>query len=590
MAGQRTGTGTAVVPVGPEAWRRTMRAKDRFLASGGLDRDPAGYREVRPEILLSWQRSLLSGVDPGAVDLPRDERRGPHRRLNWAARPVIDRLVDQLAGVDAWVLVTDSEGRLVSRAVTNPSLDAELDARGALPGSRFSEDAVGTNGLGTAIEQQRPVLVAGSEHFRHDTVRITTAGAPVRDPASHRPAGWICVVSRYLHTSPALLPLVTEMVRAVEGRLLETWSTDKRGLLDEFLRTGHRAARAVVAVGDDLFVANAAAQALVGAGDQELLRRQLTDAVADGRDRTVELTLSDGLTVVARCVPYLGSRRPPAVVATLALARACDAAPSGPQPTAWPRLLAAAARARAARLSLLVKGERGTGKAMLARAVHNGTPLTEFDARDSERYSAEWFGELEAALRTPGTAVLLRHLDEITRPLVEPTRTAMSHAQAYLYATAGPGDLTALAEQLPVVLEVPPLRDRRDELPALVADIAAQVHPSEHVPRVSSEAMAALVAGDWPGNVRQLRQVVSTALMTSAGSVVGLVDLPAEFRDAGCGHRLSRMERIERQALVAALREADWNREQAAWSLGISRATLYRRLRAYDIRRVDDRR
>src|SRR5262245_47225494 len=121
MAGRRIGTGTAhsgsaashasgprtgaaAVPVGPEAWRRTLQAKDRFLASGGLDRDPAGYRDVRPEILLSWQRSLLSGVDPGAVDLPRDERRGPHRRLTWAARPVIDRLVDQLSGVDAWVL------------------------------------------------------------------------------------------------------------------------------------------------------------------------------------------------------------------------------------------------------------------------------------------------------------------------------------------------------------------------------------------------------------------------------------------------------------------------------------------------------
>jgi transcriptional regulator of acetoin/glycerol metabolism len=489
------------------------------------------------------------------------------------------------------VLVTDGDGRLVSRAASNPSLSAELDARGALPGSRFSEDAVGTNALGTAIERQRPVLVAGSEHFRYDTVGITSAAAPVRDRGTSRPAGWVCVVSRYEHTSPALLPLVTELVRAVEARLVESWSTDQRGLLDAFLRAGHRGPRAVVAASDDLFVANAAAQALVGPADRELVRREATDAVADGRDRTVELTLSDGLTVVARCVPYPMSRRPPAVVVTLTPVRACHGAapPSGAEPSAWARLLAAGDRARAAGLSVLVTGERGTGKTTLVRAVHARAPgtLTELDARDSGLRPAEWLGQLSAALRVPGGAVLVRHLDEIARPLVDATRTAVTGAPAYLYATTGlrrRGDLVDVTEQLPVVLDLPPLRDRLHELAGLVAKIAVQVHPTAPRPRFGSDAMAALAAADWPGNVRELRQVVSTALMTCAGCVVGLDDLPTELRDAGYGHRLSRMERIERQALVAALREAGWNRDRAAGSLGISRATLYRRLRAYDIR------
>jgi transcriptional regulator of acetoin/glycerol metabolism len=269
------------------------------------------------------------------------------------------------------------------------------------------------------------------------------------------------------------------------------------------------------------------------------------------------------------------------------------APPPGPEPSAWARLLAAGERARAAGLSVAICGERGTGKSALARAVHVRVPapgtLTELDARDSGLRPAEWLGELSAALRAPGGAVLLRHLDEIAGPLVDATRAAVTGAAAYLYATAGTGlrqrgNLAGVTDQLPVVLEVPPLRDRLDELAGLVADIVAQVHPSVPRPRFGSDAMAALAADDWPGNVRELRQVVTTALMTRAGCLVGLDDLPTELRDAGYGHRLSRMERIERQALVAALREAAWNRERAAGSLGISRATLYRRLRAYDIR------
>ena len=81
---------------------------------------------------------------------------------------------------------------------------------------------------------------------------------------------------------------------------------------------------------------------------------------------------------------------------------------------------------------------------------------------------------------------------------------------------------------------------------------------------------------EWPGNVRQLRQVVATALVRSMSCDITADDLPAGYARGG---HLTALERAERQALTTALREANGDREAAARDLGISRATIYRKLK-----------
>ena len=141
---------------GREAWRRTLEVRERFLAAGDPDRLPSDACGVRREILLSWRRSLLSGVDAAATDLPRDEGAVPPGRFVRAARPVVDRLAEELAGTQAWAFLADRECRLIRYVVGDPALIPRLEARGAFPGARFGEDIVGTNGLGTAVEQHSP--------------------------------------------------------------------------------------------------------------------------------------------------------------------------------------------------------------------------------------------------------------------------------------------------------------------------------------------------------------------------------------------------------------------------------------------------
>jgi hypothetical protein len=123
----------AVVPMrGTEAWRRTREARERFLANPG--QRPPGDWGVRREIVMSWRRSLLSGVDSASTDLPIDTDAVPPERLIQAARPVLGQLAGEIAGTQAWAFLADRECRLVSHVVGDRALTPLLEDRGAFPG------------------------------------------------------------------------------------------------------------------------------------------------------------------------------------------------------------------------------------------------------------------------------------------------------------------------------------------------------------------------------------------------------------------------------------------------------------------------
>ena len=166
-----------------------------------------------------------------------------------------------------------------------------------------------------------------------------------------------------------------------------------------------------------------------------------------------------------------------------------------------------------------------------------------------------------------------------------PAAGLIASARAWLVATAAErdGDHAALAERFGVVLDVPPLRDRAAGIPALVTEIIAELRPQPPHPRCTPEALAALNGSAWPGNVRQLRQVVATALTRSMSCDITVDDLPSGYPGAARGRRLTGLERAEREALITALRETGWDREAAARDLGISRATIYRKLKRLKI-------
>ncbi len=138
-------------------------------------------------------------------------------------------------------------------------------------------------------------------------------------------------------------------------------------------------------------------------------------------------------------------------------------------------------------------------------------------------------------------------------------------------------------------IRIPPLRERRDDIPLLVAWCLGQTQATGDVgvTEVSREAMDLLLAHPWPGNVRELHGVVESAALAAEGAMIEVVDLPPEFLasapDRAMGPIVRTVNPHQRRQFQAALAHAGGNRAAAVRLLGISRSTLYRRLRELDI-------
>jgi DNA-binding NtrC family response regulator len=177
-------------------------------------------------------------------------------------------------------------------------------------------------------------------------------------------------------------------------------------------------------------------------------------------------------------------------------------------------------------------------------------------------------------------AALLVHLDESdgAGPRVLATATGES-----VESLRDRGLRSELLDRLAAsAIGVPPLRDRRHEIPEIARRALHEV-PPRLLPmgeRIQPEAMQALERYAWPGNVRQLQNVLRRALEVRPRQAIHPMALPPEVLAPASLPPQGRIERIELEAILAALAEAGGNVSLAAKQLGLSRATLYRRLRA----------
>ena len=127
-----------------------------------------------------------------------------------------------------------------------------------------------------------------------------------------------------------------------------------------------------------------------------------------------------------------------------------------------------------------------------------------------------------------------------------------------------------------IYLKIPPLRERKEDIPLLVehfVDLFNSIY-GKQVEGVSDDVMGLLMEYDYPGNVRELRNIIESAFVLSAGKLITVEDLPTYLRG----------EEMERRKIEEALRKTKWKREKAAKLLGISRTTLWRKMKKYGIK------
>ena len=293
-------------------------------------------------------------------------------------------------------------------------------------------------------------------------------------------------------------------------------------------------------------------------------------------------------------------------------------------------------------ITVFISGESGTGKELVAKAIHYGSrrsdgPFVDVNCaaipeglQESELFGHEKGAFTGAVSSHPGKfeqaaggtifldevgemsasaqARLLRVLQERSLQRVGGTRrvdldvrviSASNRDLAQMVAAGGfRQDLYYRLVVFPI--ELPPLRERRVDVPLLVDHFLAKYarDAGRTVRRVRPEAMECLVAHRWPGNVRELENVVHRALLVSDGAEVTVADLPAELRDGPATppaaelelDGVASLEDLERRAIEQALQRCGDNLSDAARRLGIGRSTLYRKIEQYGLkeRRPED--
>lgn len=546
--------------------------------------------DVRPVVAASWQRSRSLGVD---ALTPTPEYHGDldtQGRLMSAARPVLDRLADEVAELALSIALTDANSRLLLRVDTERRIGTLLDSVHFAPGFDYGESAVGTNGVGTAFESRQPVTISGPEHFAERLQAFSCTGAPIRDPLSGRVAGVLDVTCLYEDSSPVLRSLVRATTSEIERLLLVDRGYEQQAVFDAYARTATRSRLAVGAVGISVLIANHAMHDQFSAAEYEELRTH-AQYLADRNDRAEDdVPLSTGARAHLRTQRVIAREQMVGVVFEAARIRDVPTAAS-PTPTlagagspGWRRAHADVASAVRSSSPVVVAGEASTGKTMLIadtfRAVHPDGVVEVIDSPTQAEALCAALGD-----RATPTLALIRRLDSWdagSGPSLARLAdvTAPPHMMAATFTTTeGEAPDPALLQSFVASAMVPPLRHRAQDLPQLAeAIIRATGRPRA----LSPLALRSLTNHEWPGNLAELRSVLERAVSLRPVGVIDVQDLPGAL-SAHPSRRLNPMESAERDAIVAALLSTEGNRVHAAAELGISRATLYRKIGQYGI-------
>lgn len=588
-------------------------ARDISLAWEEFQRSGIVLPLVRKPIAESWRRARRVGVSPSQVHAPFEKgferllRSQQRQLLVRAAEHIVGRVDDLTEGAPLTLTLADADGLLLVHRG-----DAEMLRRGEVigmvPGSRWSELDAGTNGIGTALFTQQTTQVFAAEHYCEAFHSVVCTAAPIRHPLTGQLLGVFDITSDFQEGSIRVWALATQTALAIETEIRGLLMSSDRMLLEALAMAGTSAAAYAVDLEGRHMIGNRGAVQMIGPEDHSALWGFIKAALGRRELSAQPYQLHSGHTVSVQVTPVtLGDETMGAVVVLKEVRSVDKPAPMLDQRLLWSPFspdadwLSTARAAAGLEGPVLIVGENGSGKSAMAAALHRVREprggLVVVDCRAATQTS--WDVESSGILAQQGGTVLLEDLQDLD-PMLWPRLATMLDGLAareswwvVATATADEADLRrsgmlggVLDRIARYVISIPPLRHRVDEFDRIVHEVLAEMGAGlvPTGPPITDEALRLLRTYDWPGNVRQLQNVLRRALAEHPKSTLGMKSLPAEIVSGAAGGHRGRIEQLETEAIMNALRMTGGNVTRAAEHVGLSRATVYRRLHAYQAR------
>jgi len=584
-------------------------------------------------------------------------------------RPVMEDIYQYIEGSNSMVGVVDRTGFLLD-LVGDESMIELADRHGIRKGSLLSEFELGTNAFALSLMERVPVQVRGPEHYRKQFHIFSESAAPIFD-LNGKPLGSLGVFNLAEECHQHSLGMVVAGARAVEGQNEKDHLLDEQNLqlthLNTILDTSSDGILLWKADGV-LVHANRAASEILGINVVGLLGKRLSPQIqfpdfvqeAIRREKTlsdveaqilvggkaVDCSLSLRFVRSGKGMSFFVAtlrrtqeirqlvRRQISVKGALTLEHFVGKSPAIRQAQ---KLAYSAADARA---SVLIRGESGTGKSLLAQAIHQqgsrrsgpfivfsctampsetvisellgqegGDNIADGDGRPSKFELADGgtlFLQDVHALPLEAQAILLNVLElgivqrlHSRRPIEVDVRVIAATSAPLEKLVREKSFRSDLFYRLSAFeIHLPPLRERKDDFPLLVEMILSRLRRKYQCGYVLDEsAMTLMQKYSWPGNVRELETVLERAVVQAgANERIYPRHLPDYIQNPltwiqvdGRLERVASLDTYEQEAILQAARYCRGNVTQMAEMLGIGRTTLWRRLKRYQIEPQDYR-
>ncbi|MDJ1370860.1 helix-turn-helix domain-containing protein [Gulosibacter molinativorax] len=553
-----------------------LRSVREQLLTVGVEVASISDANLDPVIERSWRRTVSSGdVVPDAHPKFRldDVRQSSPERLMKASGEVFSRWHSSLVGQPVSILLSDPAGRIIARQTEESSVLRRLDRAYASEGYDFSESSIGTNGLGTALEERNAILINGAEHFSDALSGLTCAGMSIRHPGTGRLLGSIALAAPERAAHPMMLAIVKQVASELESAIANQGIPEHiRAMLALFLGTSPT--KTVLALSRDGVYSTTGGLSLLSAETHVKVWEHLQSL--DWSSNSIQPVTIGYSTGTAR---RLYDAREDTVYGIELDNRTLV---SGHSNNWHAQRIAELNEATDLSATIAVTGPNGVGKVHLTREWlsqrHGVTPTVVSHAtdQDADRLQRELASGSSIILSEPELRFERAEGSELLNLFRHQNRPGRGHLIITTSDSAMPRMLEKRSGLRIPNIALQPLMGDVDRITEIVAEYGEREGLV-----LSAAATQALLRWNWPGNVRELTSLLTHLKRTHGGNVVDAEALPAEMRMRA--RSLYGLAASEYRSIEEALERTGGNRSRAAELLGIGRTTLYRKMREYGI-------